>query len=125
MSQLETTKVVNKAERTISTKYTQGTYRVTVRSRYSKGSKRYISVVQESRLEISPEWTTEISQLNLGFGTQRPEDDFYRIIWDEPAARYNAAVLDDTHSKAVAYAQDIVQQLLEKGKTNSELHGAY
>ena len=119
---VETTKVVNKADRTISTKYTQGTYRVTVRTRYSTGAKQYISVIQESRLEISPEWTTEISQLNLGFGEQRPEDDFYKQIQRIPTTRYNAAVLADSHDKALAIAQDIVQELLIKGKTNSEIY---
>ena len=119
---IETTKVVNKVDRAISTKYTIGTYRVTVRTRYFTSSKRYISVVQESRLEISPEWTTEISQLNIGFSEQGPGDDFYKTIQQVPATRYNAAVLADSHDKALAFAQDIVAELIAKGKTKSEIY---
>ena len=49
---VETTKI-NKVDRSISTKYTDGNYRVTVRTSYFGNSKTYASSVTESRVEFN------------------------------------------------------------------------
>ncbi len=120
----ETTKV-NKVERSISTKYTVGNYRVTVRTSFFKHRKTYFSSITESRLEFNGHWETEISQLNLGFSEQRPEDDYHKVLQRINVERYNFKELEKYHAVAVFEANDsqIVANLLAKGKTNSELYG--
>ena len=121
---VETTKI-NKVERSISTKYTAGNYRVTVRTSFFGNSKTYASSITESRVEFNGNWETEISHLNLGFSEQRPEDDYRKDIQRVKAERYNFKELEKYHAVAVFEANDsqIVANLLAKGKTNSELHG--
>ena len=121
---VETTKI-NKVDRSISTKYTDGNYRVTVRTSYFGNSKTYASSVTESRVEFSGNWETEISHLNLGFSEQRPEDDYRKDLQRVKAERYNFKELEKYHAVAVFEANDsqIVANLLAKGKTNSELYG--
>lgn len=121
---VETTKI-NKVERSISTKYTAGNYRVTVRTSFFGNSKTYASSITESRVEFNGNWETEISHLNLGFSEQRPEDDFRKDLQRVKAERYNFKELEKYHAVAVFEANDsqIVANLLAKGKTNSELHG--
>ena len=119
------TKKVNKVERSISTKYTAGNYRVTVRTSFFGNSKTYASSITESRVEFNGNWETEISHLNLGFSEQRPEDDYRKDIQRVKVERYNFKDLEKYHAVAVFEANDsqIVANLLAKGKTNSELHG--
>ena len=119
------TKKVNKVERSISTKYTAGNYRVTVRTSFFGNSKTYASSITESRVEFNGNWETEISHLNLGFSEQRPEDDYRKDIQRVKVERYNFKELEKYHAVAVFEANDsqIVANLLAKGKTNSELHG--
>ena len=119
------TKKVNKVERSISTKYTAGNYRVTVRTSFFGNSKTYSSSITESRVEIDGDWETEISHLNLGFSEQRPEDDYRKDIQRVKVERYNFKDLEKYHAVAVFEANDsqIVANLLAKGKTNSELYG--
>lgn len=121
---VETTKI-NKVDRSISTKYTDGNYRVTVRTSYFGNSKTYASSVTESRVEFSGNWETEISHLNLGFSEQRPEDDYRKDLQRVKVERYNFKELEKYHAVAVFEANDsqIVANLLAKGKTNSELYG--
>ena len=121
---VETTKI-NKVERSISTKYTNGNYRVTVRTSYFGNSKTYASSITESRVEFNGNWETEISHLNLGFSEQRPEDDYRKEIQRVKVERYNFKELEKYHAVAVLEANDsqIVANLLAKGKTNSELYG--
>ena len=121
---VETTKI-NKVDRSISTKYTDGNYRVTVRTSYFGNSKTYASSVTESRVEFSGNWETEISHLNLGFSEQRPEDDYRKDLQRVKVERYNFKDLEKYHAVAVFEANDsqIVANLLAKGKTNSELYG--
>ena len=121
---VETTKI-NKVERSISTKYTAGNYRVTVRTSFFGNSKTYASSITESRVEFNGNWETEISHLNLGFSEQRPEDDYRKDIQRVKAERYNFKELEKYHAVAVFEANDsqIVANLLAKGKTNSELYG--
>ena len=121
---VETTKI-NKVERSISTKYTAGNYRVTVRTSFFGNSKTYASSITESRVEFNGNWETEISHLNLGFSEQRPEDDFRKDLQRVKAERYNFKELEKYHAVAVFEANDsqIVANLLAKGKTNSELYG--
>jgi hypothetical protein len=121
---VETTKI-NKVDRSISTKYTDGNYRVTVRTSYFGNSKTYASSVTESRVEFSGNWETEISHLNLGFSEQRPEDDYRKDLQRVKVERYNFKELEKYHAVAVFEANDsqIVANLLVKGKTNSELYG--
>lgn len=121
---LETTKI-NKVDRSISTKYTDGNYRVTVRTSFFGNSKTYASSVTESRVEFNGNWETEISHLNLGFSEQRPEDDYRKDIQRVKVERYNFKELEKYHAVAVFEANDsqIVANLLAKGKTNSELYG--
>ena len=121
---VETTKI-NKVDRSISTKYTDGNYRVTVRTSYFGNSKTYASSVTESRVEFSGNWETEISHLNLGFSEQRPEDDYRKDLQRVKDERYNLKELEKYHAVAVFEANDsqIVANLLAKGKTNSELYG--
>ena len=119
------TKKVNKVERSISTKYTAGNYRVTVRTSFFGNSKTYASSITESRVEFNGNWETEISHLNLGFSEQRPEDDYRKDIQRVKVERYNFKELEKYHAVAVFEANDsqIVANLLAKGKTNSELYG--
>jgi hypothetical protein len=121
---VETTKI-NKVDRSISTKYTDGNYRVTVRTSYFGNSKTYASSVTESRVEFNGNWETEISHLNLGFSEQRPEDDYRKDLQRVKVERYNFKELEKYHAVAVFEANDsqIVANLLAKGKTNSELYG--
>ena len=121
---VETTKI-NKVDRSISTKYTDGNYRVTVRTSYFGNSKTYASSVTESRVEFSGNWETEISHFNLGFSEQRPEDDYRKDLQRVKVERYNFKELEKYHAVAVFEANDsqIVANLLAKGKTNSELYG--
>lgn len=121
---VETTKI-NKVDRSISTKYTDGNYRVTVRTSYFGNSKTYASSVTESRVEFNGNWETEISHLNLGFSEQRPEDDYRKDLQRVKVERYNFKELEKYHAVAVFEANDsqIVANLLVKGKTNSELYG--
>lgn len=121
---VETTKI-NKVDRSISTKYTDGNYRVTVRTSYFGNSKTYASSVTESRVEFNGNWETEISHLNLGFSEQRPEDDYRKDLQRVKVERYNFKDLEKYHAVAVFEANDsqIVANLLAKGKTNSELYG--
>jgi len=121
---VETTKV-NKADRTISKQYTDGNYRVTVRTSYYGTTKAYISRVTESRLEFHGDYTTEISQLNLGYSDKRPEDDYSEKIQTVKVERYNFKDLEKYHTLAVFEANDslIVTDLLLKGKTNYEIYG--
>ena len=129
---VETTKV-NKADRSISQQYTVGNYRVTVRTSYYGTTKAYFSRVTESRLEFHGDYTTEISQLNMGFGEQRPEDDYNQKIMTVKTDRYSFKNLEKYHALAV-YAASVsaldefskflsVPELLSKGKTNSEIYG--
>jgi hypothetical protein len=124
-STIEETTKINKVDRSISTKYTDGNYRVTVRTSYFGNSKTYASSVTESRVEFNGNWETEISHLNLGFSEQRPEDDFRKDLQRVKAERYNFKELEKYHAVAVFEANDsqIVANLLAKGKTNSELYG--
>lgn len=124
-STITETKKVNKVERYISTKYTAGNYRVTVRTSFFNNSKTYVSSVTESRVEFNGNWETEISHLNLGFSEQRPEDDYRKEIQRVKVERYNFKELEKYHAVAVFEANDsqIVANLLTKGKTNSELYG--
>ena len=121
---VETTKI-NKVDRSISTKYTDGNYRVTVRTSYFGNSKTYASSVTESRVEFNGNWETEISHLNLGFSEQRPEDYYRKDLQRVKVERYNFKELEKYHAVAVFEANDsqIVANLLAKGKTNSELYG--
>jgi hypothetical protein len=121
---VETTKI-NKADRYISKQYTDGNYRVTVRTSYYASAKAYFSSVTESRLEFRGDYTVEISQLNIGLGEQRPEDDYHQKIQTVKVDRYNFKDLEKYHALAVAEANDslIITELLIKGKTNSEIHG--
>jgi hypothetical protein len=124
-STIEETTKINKVDRSISTKYTDGNYRVTVRTSYFGNSKTYASSVTESRVEFSGNWETEISHLNLGFSEQRPEDDYRKDLQRVKVERYNFKELEKYHAVAVFEANDsqIVANLLAKGKTNSELYG--
>lgn len=119
---VETTKV-NKADRSISQQYTQGNYRVTVRTSYYGTTKAYFSRVTESLLEFHGDYTTEISQLNMGFGEQRPEDDYNQKIMTVKVDRYNFKDLEKYQALAVFEASPTVSELLRKGKTNSEIYG--
>ena len=124
-STIEETTKINKVDRSISTKYTDGNYRVTVRTSYFGNSKTYASSVTESRVEFNGNWETEISHLNLGFSEQRPEDDYRKDLQRVKVERYNFKELEKYHAVAVFEANDsqIVANLLAKGKTNSELYG--
>jgi hypothetical protein len=68
---------------------------------------------------------TEISQLNIGFGEKRPEDDYNETIQAIKVERYNFKDIQKYHALAIEDATDslIVTELLIKGKTNSELYG--
>lgn len=121
---VETTKV-NKADRSISQQYTVGNYRVTVRTSYYGTAKAYFSRVTESRLEFHGDYTTEISQLNMGFSEQRPEDDYNQKIMTVKVDRYNFKDLEKYQALAVFQANDslTITELLAKGQTNSEIYG--
>jgi hypothetical protein len=124
-NQIVETTTVNKEDRTISTKYTTGAYRVTVQTRYYPTRKSYISTVRESRLEFHGDYVTEISQLNIGFGEKRPEDDYNETIQAIKVERYNFKEIQKYHALAIEEATEslIVTELLIKGKTNSEIYG--
>lgn len=116
---------INKVERSISTSYTSGTYRVSVRTSFYKNSKTYVSSVTESRLEFRGDYTVEISQLNIGSGEQRLEDDFRKVIQSVKTEKYNFKDLEKYQTHAVFEANDslIIAELFIKGKTNSEIYG--
>jgi len=124
-NQIVETTTVNKEDRKITTKYTTGAYRVSVSTTYYASRKSYISTVRESRLEFHGDYVTEISQLNIGFGEKRPEDDYNETIQAVKVERYNFKDIQKYHAQAVEEAAEtkIVTQLLIKGKTNSEIHG--
>lgn len=124
-NQIVETTTINKEDRTISTKYTTGAYRVTVQTRYYPTRKSYISTVRESRLEFHGDYVTEISQLNIGFSEKRPEDDYNETIQAIKVDRYNFKEIQKYHALAIEEATDslIVTELLIKGKTNSEIYG--
>lgn len=116
---------VNKAERYIADQHTVGNYRVTIRTSYSQNTKCYITRVTESRLEFRDTYVVEISQLNIGFSEQRPEDDFNKEIARVKTNRYSFQDLQKYHALGVAEADNslTVTELLLKGKTNSEIYG--
>jgi len=116
---------IDKVNRKISTTYTQGLYRVTIQTRFFANSKAIISTIRESRLEVHDNYSVEISQLNIGFGEKRPEDDYNERIAAMKVDRYNLKKMQELHNFAVADANEslIITQLLLKGKTNSELFG--
>jgi len=124
-NQIVETTTVNKEDRKITTKYTTGAYRVSVSTTYYASRKSYVSTVRESRLEFHGDYVTEISQLNIGFGEKRPEDDYNETIQAVKVERYNFKDIQKYHAQAVEEAAEtkIVTQLLIKGKTNSEIHG--
>jgi hypothetical protein len=124
-NQIVETTTINKEDRTISTKYTTGAYRVSISTRWYPTRKSYISTVRESRLEFHGNYVTEISQLNIGFSEKRPEDDYNETIQAVKADRYNFKDIQKHHALAIEEATDslIVTELLIKGKTNSELYG--
>ena len=121
---VETT-TVNKEDRKITTKYTTGAYRVSVRTSYYASSKSYVSTVTESRLEFRGDYVMEISHLNIGFSAKSAEDDYNETIQTVKVERYNFKDIQKYHAQAVEEAAEtkIVTQLLIKGKTNSEIHG--
>jgi hypothetical protein len=124
-NQIVETTTVNKEDRKITTKYTTGAYRVSVSTTYYASRKSYVSTVRESRLEFHGDYVTEISQLNIGFGEKRPEDDYNETIQAVKVERYNFKDIQKYHAQAVEETTEskIVTQLLIKGKTNSEIHG--
>ena len=124
-NQIVETTTVNKEDRKITTKYTTGTYLVSVSTTYYASRKSYVSTVRESRLEFHGQYVTEISQLNIGFGEKRPEDDYNETIQAVKVERYNFKDIQKYHAQAIEEAAEtkIVTQLLIKGKTNSEIHG--
>jgi hypothetical protein len=124
-NQIVETTTINKEDRKITTKYTTGTYRVSVSTTYYASRKSYVSTVRESRLEFHGQYVTEISQLNIGFGEKRPEDDYNETIQAVKVERYNFKDIQKYHALAIEEATDslIVTQLLIKGKTNAEIHG--
>lgn len=113
----------DKENRAIYTKYTAGEYRVTVSTRYYGTSKTYVSSVREARIEYRGDYSLEISQFNIGFGEQRPQDDYNEQILRVKADRYSAKTLEVAQANAVDLSETTVQELLKKGKTNSELYG--
>jgi len=121
---VEATKI-NKVERSISTSYTSGTYRVSVRTSFYKNSKDYVSSVTESRLEFRGDYTVEISQGNIGLSEQRPEDDFRKVIQSVKTEKYSFKDLEKYQALAVYEANDslVIAELFLKGQTNSEIHG--
>jgi hypothetical protein len=121
---VETTKT-DKADRSISHNYTAGNYRVTVRTSYYASTKSYYSSVVESRLEFHGDYTTAISNLNIGLSPQLPEHDFYKAIQTVKVARYNFKDLEKYHALAVYEANDslTIAELFLKGQTNSEIYG--
>jgi len=76
-------------------------------------------------LEVHDNYSVEISQLNIGFGEKRPEDDYNERVATMKVDRYNLKKMQELHNFAVADANEslIITQLLLKGKTNSELFG--
>jgi hypothetical protein len=124
-NQIVETTTINKEDRVITTKYTTGAYRVSVSTRYYPTRKSYISTVRESRLEFHGDYVTEISQLNIGFGEKRPEDDYNETIQAIKVERYNFKEIQKYHALAIEEATEslIVTELLIKGKTNSEIYG--
>ncbi len=124
-TQIVETTTVNKEDRKITTKYTTGAYRVSVRTSYYASSKSYVSTVTESRLEFHDKYVMEISHLNIGFSAKSPEDDYNETIQTVKVERYNFKDIQKYHAQAVEEAAEtkIVTQLLIKGKTNSEIHG--
>ena len=124
-NQIVETTTVNKEDRKITTKYTTGAYRVSVSTTYYASRKSYVSTVRESRLEFHGDYVTEISQLNIGFGEKRPEDDYNETIQAVKVERYNFKDIQKYHAQAIEETTEskIVTQLLIKGKTNSEIHG--
>jgi hypothetical protein len=121
---VETT-TVNKEDRKITTKYTNGAYRVSLSTTYYSSSKSYVSVVRESRLEFKGNYVMEISHLNIGLAPKSAGDDYYETIQAVKVERYNFKDIQKYHAQAVEEAAEtkIVTQLLIKGKTNSEIHG--
>ena len=124
-NQIVETTTVNKEDRKITTKYTTGAYRVSVRTAYYSSSKSYVSTVSESRLEFHDKYVMEISHFNIGFSAKRPEDDYNETIQAVKVERYNFKDIQKYHAQAIEEAAEtkIVTQLLIKGKTNSEIHG--
>ena len=121
---VETT-TVNKQDRKITTKYTNGAYRVSVSTTYYSSSKSYVSVVRESRLEFKGNYVMEISHLNIGLAPKSAGDDYYETIQAVKVERYNFKDIQKYHAQAIEEAAEtkIVTQLLIKGKTNSEIYG--
>ena len=124
-NQIVETTTVNKEDRKITTKYTTGAYRVSVRTAYYSNSKSYVSTVTESRLEFHDKYVMEISHLNIGLAPKNAGDDYYETIQAVKVERYNFKDIQKYHAQAVEEAAEtkIVTQLLIKGKTNSEIHG--
>jgi hypothetical protein len=124
-NQIVETTTVNKEDRKITTKYTVGAYRVSVSTTYYSGSKSYVSVVRESRLEFKGNYVMEISHLNIGLAPKSAGDDYYETIQAVKVERYNFKDIQKYHAQAIEETTEskIVTQLLIKGKTNSEIHG--
>jgi nitrogen regulatory protein PII-like uncharacterized protein len=86
---VETTKI-NKVDRSISTKYTDGNYRVTVRTSYFGNSKTYASSVTESRvaqnfterIKAMSNWTDKIVVIGVGV-SKEDTDKIKEIIVDK------------------------------------------
>lgn len=130
---MEKQRVINKKDRSIKEKFTVGNYRVILSTSYSNITKTYTSSLKEARLDYRDNgFYFEVSQLHLGFASQREGDDFYRIICRVSnklltelgqSDRYSFKQLEKCHEGALLLAEDDIQNLLKKGKTNSEIYG--
>ena len=114
--------IVKKSDRKIVERYTVGNYRVLVSTYWSSYSKSYVSTIREARLQFHGDFVTEISQLNVGFSAQGPDDDFNQEIQRVKADRYNFKQLETLQAQAVELAKATVEKLIAKGKTNSEIY---
>lgn len=105
--------VVNKQERSITNRYTQGDYIVKVETYFTKHSKAYIAIVSEAKSN----GFFEITQYEpFGGG-----GDFRAKILTQKTDRYNFKTLEALHAQAVEEASYAVGELLRKGKTNTEI----
>jgi hypothetical protein len=113
---------VEKTERRITNRYTQGDYRVKVTTTFYGTRKSYISRVSECKIQTTdnPNIVFEVATLNIGFSGMGNGDYSERIL-EEKTTRYNFKTLEQVHAQAVELASGTVGTLLQKGKTNTQI----